>query len=332
LLQGLTAPAYSHTKTDKQRRNREKKELNKYMLIFKRLGLNDIEIIKPYFLFSKNRACDNTVGGTFIWRDFFCMEYAAYKESFIFSGKFLDNHIVFAMPLGKCAENIIDSLKQIECYCKKNCVPMVLCMATDADMKIIGEIYKNIKKSDEDSWADYLYNASDLAYLAGRKYSGQRNHINYFNKNFTNHEVKPISPEIISDVRNFFEAYVKTLNKNYPALVEETKKVFEMLESFRNFEIYGQTGIALYIDGVVAGFAIGEVIGDTLFVHIEKADLKYRGAYQVIVNEFAKQNTIEKNILYINREDDAGDENLRISKLSYHPCDIIKKYTVEIEI
>ena len=119
--------------------------------------------------------------------------------------------------------------------------------------------------------------------------------------------------------------------KSIPILAEETKKVFEILKNSENYKIYGQTGIILYIDGFPAGFAIGEKSGDTLFVHVEKANLEYRGAYQVIVNEFAKQN-ISEDILYINREDDAGDENLRISKLSYHPCDIIKKYTVEIKI
>jgi len=298
------------------------------MLIFKRLDLNDIIKIKPYFNLSKSMACDNTVGGTFIWRDFFCMEYAAYKENFIFKGKFSDDSTVFAMPLGKNTGEITDSLQQIELYCKENEIPMTIYLATEEDIKIIESIYKNIKIIPETDWSDYVYKASDLAGLAGRKYSGQRNHINFFKKTFLNYEIKKINPETIQDVRNFFEKYVNTHEKSSLALIEETKKVFEVLE---NYDIYGQTGIALYIDGSVVGFAIGEIMSDILFVHIEKAESEYRGAYQMIVNEFAKQN-MNENIIYINREDDAGDENLRISKLSYHPEMIIKKYTVEIEI
>ena len=92
------------------------------MLEFKKLDLCDIEIIKPYFNLnlSKNRACDNTVGGTFIWRDHFSMEYAAYKTNFIFKGRFLNGMTVFAMPLGKNTGEITDSLKQIELYCFAN--------------------------------------------------------------------------------------------------------------------------------------------------------------------------------------------------------------------
>lgn len=303
------------------------------MLIFKRLDLNDIKIIKPYFSLSKNKACDNTVGGTFIWRDLFCMEYSVYEENFIFKGKFLNDTTVFAMPLGKNTEEITDSLKQIEFYCKENKIPMIICMATSEDTEIIEHLYKsiNINKTFERGWSDYLYKASDLATLAGRKYNGQRNHINYFKRTFTNYEIKQINIENIGNARSFLKKYNDRHNKNLPAIIEEEEKVFEMLESIENFDMYGQTGIVLYIDGSVIGFAIGEVVSDTLFVHIEKADSEYRGAYQMLVNEFAKLH-INDNIEYINREDDAGDENLRISKMSYHPCEIIKKYTVEIEI
>jgi len=298
------------------------------MLVFKKLDLGDIEKIKPFFTLSKNRACDNTVGGTFIWRDFFRMEYAEYNHNFIFKGKFADNAGVFAMPLGKNTEEITNSLRQIETYCKKNAAPMTICLATESDLEIIGMLYPDVTITPESGWSDYLYNAADLAELAGRKYSGQRNHINYFKRAYPDYEIKQIDAGNIGDARVFLGKYIQENEKYYksiPALAEEAEKIYEI---FDNYALYGQTGIILYIGGIVIGFAAGEVVADTLFVHIEKADMQYRGAYQVLVNEFAKFNS---NISYINREDDAGDENLRISKLSYHPCDIIKKYTIEIK-
>jgi len=298
------------------------------MLIFKKLELKDIEMIRPFFNLARSKACDNTVGGTFIWRDLFNTEYAMYKENLIFKAKIPDDITAFAIPLGKTADDVKDSLYQIERYCKENKIQMVICLAADEDVAIIEELYKNIVKTFEYDWFDYLYKASDLADLTGNKYHGQRNHINYFKKVFLNSNIEQINAKNIGDIHAFFEKYIDTRHKNSPALEEEAKKVIEILE---NYDIYGQTGIVLYIDGSVAGFAIGEIMNDTLFVHIEKADAEYRGAYQVIVNEFVKQNMGE-DIIYVNREDDAGDENLRISKMSYRPCDIIKKYTVEIKI
>jgi len=298
------------------------------MLEFKKLGLNDIAVIKPYFSLARSRACDNTVGGTFIWRDLFDTEYAMYKNNLIFKAEILENITAFAIPLGKTDEDVKDSLKQIEFYCKEKNIKMSIYLAADEDIKIIEDLYKNINKTPETDWFDYLYKASDLANLAGNKYHGQRNHINFFKRNFLNYKTEQINKNNISDICEFFEKYKEKHHKNSPALEEEANKIYEVLN---NFDVYGQTGIVLYIDDKVAGFAFGEIMADTLFVHIEKADIEYRGVYQIIVNEFVKQN-IDKNIIYVNREDDAGDENLRISKMSYHPCDIIKKYTVEIGI
>ena len=54
------------------------------------------------------------------------------------------------------------------------------------------------------------------------------------------------------------------------------------------------------------------------------------GAYQMINNEFAKY--YGKDVTYVNREEDVGDEGLRKAKLMYNPIKILKKYIVEVKI
>ena len=80
----------------------------------------------------------------------------------------------------------------------------------------------------------------------------------------------------------------------------------------------------------IVALAIGEVVSDTLYVHVEKARVDYAGAYQAIVSLFAK-NALEEGTLYINREDDSGEERLRYSKMSYRPIRLIDKYWVTLE-
>ena len=80
----------------------------------------------------------------------------------------------------------------------------------------------------------------------------------------------------------------------------------------------------------LAGFSLGEIVGDTLFTHIEKADRDYEGCYQMLVAQFA-QHFVRDGVHFINREDDTGDLGLRTSKLSYHPVALLEKYTVTIE-
>ena len=86
----------------------------------------------------------------------------------------------------------------------------------------------------------------------------------------------------------------------------------------------------LLVDGEIVGFSLGEIIGATLFPHIEKADRDYEGCYQMLVAQFAQQFAHE-GISFINREDDTGDLGLRTSKLSYHPVALLEKYTVTVE-
>ena len=81
---------------------------------------------------------------------------------------------------------------------------------------------------------------------------------------------------------------------------------------------------------LAAGFSLGEIVGDTLFTHIEKADRDYQGCYQMVVAQFAQQFAHE-GVHFINREDDAGDPGLRTSKLSYHPVALLEKYTVTVD-
>ena len=81
--------------------------------------------------------------------------------------------------------------------------------------------------------------------------------------------------------------------------------------------------------GTIVALSVGEVVGDTLYCHVEKARVDYAGSYQAIVSWFAKY-ALEKDTLYINREDDSGEERLRYSKLAYRPIDLIEKYWVAI--
>lgn len=102
-----------------------------------------------------------------------------------------------------------------------------------------------------------------------------------------------------------------------------------MREFLRDFAAYAPLAGLLRVNGRVAGFSAGEIVGDTLIIHIEKADIAYEGIYQVLVNEYAKC-FVTPDVRYINREEDVGDEGMRRSKESYHPVRLLEKYLVRI--
>ncbi len=76
---------------------------------------------------------------------------------------------------------------------------------------------------------------------------------------------------------------------------------------------------------------MGEITGDTLIVHIEKGDIDYRGVYQALCSNYCSmEKRRHPELIYVNREDDSGNENLRKSKISYYPCGMVKKFIINL--
>ena len=297
------------------------------MLEFFKLTLDDIDKLKHYFPYSVNRICDNTVGGAFMWRDYFSVEYAEYNETVIFKAKvkYHKNITAFSAPLGKDYHGCI---KKIAEYCRANDMPVVFSTVTVEDIEVLRSIFSEFSLFKEADWSDYVYHAHDLTNLAGRKFSGQRNHMNFFKNTYENHTFEEITNSNLSEVRGFYTELSSKFAFDTDISAEEHNKTIEVLD---NFDTYGLFGGLLRVDGSVVAFSIGEINNNVLFIHIEKADLQYRGAYNVVNNEFAKHFTTQE-VKYINREEDVGDEGLRKSKLSYHPCEIIDKYVMVVQL
>ena len=293
------------------------------MLSFRRLTLADISLVKPYFSYALSRACDNTIGGTIMWRDFFQTEFCFHNNTLIFKVIYINGMTAFSLPLG---DDVDGSVREIEAYCKDMGIPLVFCTATQEDAAVYGRLFPSTRLTPDRDWSDYLYTKDDLATLAGRKFSGQRNHINYFIKNYPDHTFEEIAEANLPAVRDFYRSATSGIDKGTRIFEEERNKTFEVLD---NYGEYGMIGGLLRVGDKIVAFAIGEIIKDTLHVHIERADYAFRGAYQMIVNLFAKH-FADDSVAFINREEDVGDAGLRTAKEAYHPVMMIRKFTVEV--
>ena len=60
-------------------------------------------------------------------------------------------------------------------------------------------------------------------------------------------------------------------------------------------------------------------------IHFEKALDEYKGIYQYLNQSFAE--SLPRFFTLINREQDLGNEGLRQAKMTYRPCEFVKKYT-----
>ena len=107
--------------------------------------------------------------------------------------------------------------------------------------------------------------------------------------------------------------------------------VFSAGKELAEGKVYGMLGGVLRVNGKIIAYSIGEITGDTLFCHVEKADISYHGAYQMLTNQFLRKYADNDEVKFVNREEDCGDEGLRRSKLSYNPVELLVKNTVYIK-
>ena len=295
------------------------------MLNFQRLQLEDLPRLRPYFQYSGSRICDTTPGAVFLWRELFRTEWAIYDGSLYFKVNYPGKGDTFPMPLGGGRP---EHYRQIAEYCRRRNMTMHVYPVPKDELDRLQEFFpKSAAEADRDAF-DYLYRAEDLMYFKGKKLSGQRNHVNKFLKTYGNWAFRAIAKEDVPALHAFLDRYLAGHDKASAAFHEDIAKTREVLD---HLELYDMLGGMLLVDGEIAGFSLGEVVGDTLFVHIEKADREVQGAYQMLVAQYT-QHYAGGEVAFVNREDDTGDEGLRTSKLSYHPVALMEKYLVTVAL
>jgi hypothetical protein len=295
------------------------------MLEFSELGLSDIDKLRPLIVQGDSRICNNTVGGVFMWRDYFTMEYSLFDDTVIFKAKAKYNGVdtVFSLPLGK---NFREGINKVTEYCRNKNLPVAFYAVTEEDFEPLRSMLGEFKLHTNENWSDYIYEAAALVGLEGRKYSGKRNHINRFKKDYSNYSFEEINEGNLPQVRDFYTELTSESVFSTKTAIEDHNKTMEVLD---NYSVYSLLGGLIRVNGSVVAFSIGEVKNDVLYIHTEKADMRYNGVYQVINNDFARH-YVSEGILYINREEDDGDLGLRFSKNSYHPCKITSKYILVV--
>jgi len=176
--------------------------------------------------------------------------------------------------------------------------------------------------------SDYLYLASDLIDLPGRKFDAKRNFIRRF-KSERDYEYVVMTQETADECREFAEIWCEERScETVEGLRDERRAVHEMLV---NFGALGLRGGAIRVDGAIVAFSLGEPLNpETLVVHVEKADSRIDGLYQLVNNEFCIHEA--RGFTYVNREQDLGVPGLRKAKESYHPATMVEAWKVSSEL
>jgi hypothetical protein len=176
---------------------------------------------------------------------------------------------------------------------------------------------------DRDSF-DYLYLRRDLAELPGNRYHKKKNRINYFTSRHP-YQIEPYGSRYLDGCLELLAEWRRVRAElEIRSLLLEADATEEALHMAVPL---GLEGVVAIVEGEVKGFVLGgRLNSDTSVCHFEKADPFLEGLYQLINREFSR--LLFTDCTYVNREQDLGEPNLRESKLSYHPVELVKKFRV----
>lgn len=294
-------------------------------LDFSEICINDREWILPVLQQSNFQSCEYSFANNLAWRRLADSQICRYDDLY-FLRSFDEGKPRYTFPagngdVGKLVELMSEDAAK---YSEKLHLVTVLKPCVDRLREMYGD--KVTAEADRASF-DYIYLADKLISLSGKKYHGKRNHIANFKK--SDWEYRTLDESMFYDCIAFSaeEFNAAAAYTSHSAVAEQ----FAIDMFFKYYKQLELKGGALYQNGKMVGFTIGERLNsDTFVIHIEKALHDVQGAYPTLFNEFIKKEA--QGYKYINREDDVGIEGLRKSKLSYHPEYFLEKFDVIIDI
>jgi hypothetical protein len=274
----------------------------------------------------RGRTTDFSYGGLLMWVDYFRYEYCIVDETLFIKGRVESDRrrTAFSLPIGHLPIN--ESLELLRDYCRRHGYEPIMSAVPEYALAELEEA--GIRNPEElADWADYLYNAETLASLKGKKMGKKRNHVNQFLAASPMWSVEPLGARNVAEAVAFMDIFDRE-GDDTPEARAERELTRGLLEIVRKGDSHLE-GALLKSGGKVCAFTVGDVKGDTLFVHVEKATRAVPGSYEMINREFAAAMMSKyPEIRFINREDDAGDPGLRAAKESYHPVDRLRKFNV----
>jgi hypothetical protein len=286
------------------------------MLQFTPISLEHETLLRKYYSQCTYGLCEYSLGVKLMWRDHWRPEFAESHGCLVILNHSAHYGAMFDFPIPLPGEGDVDAaLDDIDAWCVENGVPPSFGVTPESERERLMKRYPYTTVDSDRAWQDYFYHAGDLSTFAGRRYSGQRNHINKFHKLYPDAVYRDLTTDDREKVEDFWREFHLVFNK------EDAEAKREVCYARKLMELVGHSWVkagCVELDGKLLAISLAEACGDTLVCHIEKGLPQYEGVYPFMVQSFAAAHS--EGLTWINREDDAGDKGLRTSKLQYLPA------------
>ena len=297
------------------------------MIRFRDITIGDKEEILSYTLESDRRNCDLSFANLISWRFLYNTQFAILDHHLVLRF-YAGRHLAYMMPIPEPGflGGYFSVIKAIMDDSTAMGHPLLMLGVSREKAEILDTLFPETFRIEPDrDRADYIYSRERLVSLSGKKLQAKRNHANKFRLLYPEYEYRELTKEMVPQCLELERKWRRNaMKEDKGGLSVELRS---MTRAFNRWESLGLIGGTIWVGDRLVAFTFGNPINKTTFdVCVEKADIGYEGIYAVINQEFARH--IPENFIYINREEDLGDEGLRRSKLSYRPEMLLEKFCV----
>jgi hypothetical protein len=290
---------------------------------FKEFSLEEKPLLEGAFLKFPPVISEFTFTNLFIWRQVYQLRISRVK-GFICLLSDKGDQSFFFPPIGE--GDRIESFRILLQFLKERGISSKIARLPESMVTQIDWKENGMRVDLDRDQSDYIYLVEDLTKLEGRKYHRKRNHIKQFKERYS-YQYLSLTPEWISECLRLETDWCDLRHcELVPGLANESVAIKEALTHFDQLNMKGG---AILIDGKLEAFTLGEPLNpETVVIHIEKANPAFEGLYPLINQVFLENEW--PAYLYVNREQDLGEEGLRKAKESYFPHRMVHKYILAL--
>lgn len=295
------------------------------MLFFEPIGLSHKAIFEEFTHSSKTLNCDFAFANVYCWRWYYHTHISIYRGFLILRFKdHITGGIAYSQPVGE--GDILAVMEYLKRDANSLGYPLTMQSLSEEFISSLSDLGVMDRYSicDDRDHYDYIYEAVTLRKLSGKKLQSKRNHINRFKNSYPNYTYQPIDVLHSNTLSSILARWQGEKGVEKGSIFDEWQLLQEAIANITELNILG--GVLLVDDKVVAFTIASPINASTICVHIEKGDTEYEGSSQMINYLFA--NSVSEEFTMINREEDLGIDGLRLSKLSYNPTTLYKKFSL----
>jgi uncharacterized protein len=290
---------------------------------FKTLKIDDKEIFDRYIVPYDFFICDYSFLTLLLCRVRNDISYTIIDGAMVVKERLFDGKYHFLRPIGYNRESLTPIIEKLVKFKQENGIDFLFRCADSAFINDLRELFPDrFRIMENRDSSDYLYSPSKLMELSGKSLHHKKNNYNHFIKNYK-YRKENLTVAHLAECRTLVEKLIAEEKCDCNAFHE-----YHFLEEILTYgDSLNFEAMAVYSDDILSAFTVGEKVNDSMaIIHVERAEPDIRGLYQFINREFVTDYFSDAE--FINREEDAGIESLRRSKMSYNPDRLEIKYDV----